>query len=309
MGLLESEPEGVVRSLPELLAIANALENEAAERYRQLAQRMRSIGNKAAEQVFTHLAHEEETHAQKVTELSQAVIGTAPNSADIGWELPKDLEDEAMSDLAVSRLVTPYRALSIAVRNEDRAFAFWSYVSASAEIDRIRAYAEKMAREELRHASMLRKERRRAYHDSEIARSRTARRWSIEQLKQEAVGLETHILASCKQPAPTAAAGDQAIFDALARIGEESRNNMRALDLVAPDVKPSEEQLGPLVILDRAIAALEAAAEAYIEAADSAADEGVMLAAQQLSGSAISRLALLRENRARFAPVEFEDEP
>jgi hypothetical protein len=44
MGLLETEPHGVVSSLPELMAIAKALEDEAAGRYRQLVRRMQSIG-------------------------------------------------------------------------------------------------------------------------------------------------------------------------------------------------------------------------------------------------------------------------
>lgn len=58
MGLLKTEPQGVVESLPELMAIAKAMEDEAACRYRQLARRMQSIGNKAVEDVFAHLAHQ-----------------------------------------------------------------------------------------------------------------------------------------------------------------------------------------------------------------------------------------------------------
>jgi hypothetical protein len=68
-------------------------------------------------------------------------------------------------------------------------------------------------------------------------------------------------------------------------------------------------QLPALAVLDRALAAIEAAAEAYMQAAEWATKEDVVLIAQQLAGSAITRLVALRERRARFVPVEFEEEP
>jgi rubrerythrin len=312
MGLLETEPEGVVLSLPELMAIAKALEDEAADRYRQLVRRMQIIGNKAAEEIFAHLAHEEENHASKVAELSQAVVGAPPSAANIRWELPKDLEDEGMSDLAASRLVTPYRALSIAVRNEERAFAFWSYVSAFSPNETIREYAEKMAREELRHASILRKERRRAYHQGPQAAPRPAVK-NLTELKKQAAALETKIVEAC---APAVAAGeDQASADMLARIGEESKLNMQALGVSSIEVVTGEENTNEqgsvesLAALDRVITAMEAAAEGYLAIAESARDEGAVSAAHRLSKSAISRLTRLRQRRAQLAPVEFEDEP
>lgn len=316
MGLLKTEPAGVVESMPELMAIAKAMEDEAASRYRQLARRMQSLGNKAAEGVFVHLAHEEETHAARVAELSQAIIGTEPSFAEIRWELPKDLEDEGMPDLGVSRLVTPYRALSIAVRNEERAFAFWSYVSAYSQSELIREYAEKMAREELRHASILRKERRRAYHEGSAAGGQPAsgrsRIWSMAALNKEAATLENRILETCRKQLPAAATKeDETTTHVLARICEESARNLQALGLTRGDLTPagSQEDIPPVVILDRAIAATEAAAGAYLQAAESAADESVVLTAQKLSRSAITRLVALRERRAELAPAQSEHEP
>ena len=38
-------------------------------------------------------------------------------------------DDEELAD---TRLVTSYRALSVAVHNEERAFSFWTYVTAHA---------------------------------------------------------------------------------------------------------------------------------------------------------------------------------
>lgn len=221
-----------------------------------------------------------------------------------------------MADLGVSRLVTPYRALSIAVRNEERAFAFWSYVSAYSSSETVREYAEKMAREELRHASIVRKERRQAYHDrSDAGRRLAAGRsgtWSLEKLQKEAAAKERGILETCRRLALAAArAGDQATAHLLARIGEESDTNMLALGLSGADLSAdgSQQDLSPVAIINRAIGAIEAAAEAYLQAAERACDEGAVSAAQQLSGSAITRLVKLRERRAELAPLQFEQEP
>lgn len=314
MGLLKSEPQGIVESIAELMAIAKAMEDEAAARYRQLARRMQGLGNQAAKQVFGRLALEEDAHAVKVEELSKAVLGVAPDRADIRWELPKDLEDEGMSDLAVSRLVTPYRALSIAVHNEERAFAFWSYVSAYAPSAQIREYAEKMAREELRHASILRRERRRAYR-SQLGRAPPSPEQGpaaspVEKLKKTAVSLETSILEKCKMTA-ACLRGDSPTAHLLAKITDESAANMQALGFAGGEnpAKDTPEPLTSVEILDEAIAAAEAAAEGYLALADSAIDEGVVSAGQKLSRSAIARLVALRQRRAELAPLEFDDEP
>jgi hypothetical protein len=56
-----------------------------------------------------------------------------------------------------------YRSWAVAVRNEERAFAFWSYVAAHGASPEIRNAAERMAREELEHAKTLRRERRKAF--------------------------------------------------------------------------------------------------------------------------------------------------
>ncbi len=316
MGLLKTEPEGSVESLPELMAIAKAMEDEAAARYRQLGRYMQAIGNQPAKDVFDHLALEEDAHAIKVEEMSRAVIGSAPERRDIRWDLPKDLEDEGMSDLAVSRLVTPYRALSVAVHNEERAFAFWSYVSAYAPSSEIRRYAEVMAREELRHASILRKERRRAYRN-EAPRpaprsSQDAAASSLERLQKTAAFHEKGIVEKCQMLARAAdVRGDEPTARVLTRIADESGANLQALGRAGgrkflqarPDYSTSVE------ILDGAIALIESAAESYLEFADGASDESAVAAAQRLTESAITRLVSLRERRGELSPVEFEGAP
>jgi len=117
-----------VTSAEELLAIAHVLEKEAAARYRELAERMRLRGEERLAGLFAFLGRIEEKHADQVDRRSEAILGKVPDPAIVRWELPENFDEEE----ARSAMLTPYRALAIAVRNEERAFAFYSYVAASA---------------------------------------------------------------------------------------------------------------------------------------------------------------------------------
>src|SRR6516165_7777817 len=167
--LLNAEPKGNLSSLDELFGLASAMEQEAATRYAELADEMRRQNKPDLSAVFTQLAAAEREHVIGVTRWSQSRLGRAPDPALVRWEGPGTFDAEAAAEITTSRLMTPYRALSIAVRNEERAFAFWSYVAAFAEDPEIKNAAETLAREELGHVSTLRRERRRAYHSERDA--------------------------------------------------------------------------------------------------------------------------------------------
>ena len=159
MGLLKKEPAGRIASAEELMAVAHALEREAAGRYRDLSHRMRLRGEEDLAELFAFLSRIEEKHADQVDERTRAIVGKPPDPARVRWELPEQFDEEG----GRSYLLTPYRALAIAVRNEERAFAFYSYLAAGAEDDRIRRLAEEFAKDELDHAALLRRERRKAW--------------------------------------------------------------------------------------------------------------------------------------------------
>src|SRR6185295_2164133 len=163
--LLMSEPAGTLESLDELFALANAMEEEAANRYTELAEDMRRQNKGALAEVFAHLAAAEREHVDSVTRWSQSRRGKAPDPALVRWEAPETFDAETAREIGTSRLTTPYRALAMAVRNEERAFAFWSYLAAYSADSEIQHAAEAMAREELGHVATLRWERRRAYHE------------------------------------------------------------------------------------------------------------------------------------------------
>ncbi|CCE06050.1 conserved hypothetical protein [Bradyrhizobium sp. STM 3843] len=162
--LLKSEPAGILHSLDELFALAHAMEREAATRYAELAEDMRRQKKDDLAEVFTRLAAAECEHVDSVTRWSQSRRGKDPDPAEVRWQVPGTFDTETAAEVKSSRLITPYRALAMAVRNEERAFAFWSYLAAYSEDEDIKKAAEAMAKEELGHVATLRKERRRAYH-------------------------------------------------------------------------------------------------------------------------------------------------
>ena len=131
--LLKMEPAGTLQSLDELFALANAMEQEAATKYGELAEEMRRQGRSDLLTVFTDLAAAEREHVESVQRWSQSRRGKLPDPTLVRWEAPETFDSEATSEIKASKLMTPYRALAMAVRNEERAFAFWSYLAAFAE--------------------------------------------------------------------------------------------------------------------------------------------------------------------------------
>lgn len=160
MSALKHEPWELA-SLDELLTLASAMEQEAIDGYVALGKRMAELGHPALADVFDALVMEEKGHLGKVREWRAAsVSGATP----IRIDAPPELFDDEDAGMIAPELLTAYRAFSIAVRNEERAFSFWTYVSANAHSDEIKLAAERMAREELGHVATLRRERRKAFH-------------------------------------------------------------------------------------------------------------------------------------------------
>ena len=131
--MLRSEPPAPMRTLGEFFAMAQALEEAATARYAALGVEMRRLDLPDVAAVFEHLAAEERGHAEHVGGWAHARIGTAPDPAWIRWQPPETFDEEEARAFASSSLASAYRALSMAVRNEERAFALGSYIAAQAE--------------------------------------------------------------------------------------------------------------------------------------------------------------------------------
>jgi rubrerythrin len=193
--LLKEHPKGTLHSLDELFALANAMEQEAASKYDELATAMEDQGKRDLAVVFADLAAAEREHVESVTRWSQSRLGKPPDPALVRWQAPETFNAEMTVEIKTSRLITPYQALAVAVQNEERAFAFWSYMAAFAKDPNIKAAAEGMAREELGHVATLRRERRRAYHREHARKSDGQRSAGVAEDKMDARMLELRLAA------------------------------------------------------------------------------------------------------------------
>jgi rubrerythrin len=147
-----------IASEKDLLSAAATLEAAAARRYRTLAGWWETQGDPALATLFDRLAAMEEEHAASVM-TRWAAAPAATSTA--GAASPPAFEDPTWH----SALLTPYRALSLAVRAEEQAFAFYANVAAHASTPAMRTLAEDLARAELDHAAILRRARRAAFRD------------------------------------------------------------------------------------------------------------------------------------------------
>lgn len=278
--LLKSEPAGTLHSLDELFALADAMEKEAAERYLELADEMAAQKRDDLAAVFSQLAAAEREHVDSVALWSRSRCGKAPDPELVRWEAPETFDAESIVEIKASHLLTPYRALSIAVRNEERAFAFWSYVAAFMSDPEVKTAAEAMAREELGHVAILRKERRRAYHREH---DRAGENGGAPSIRIDASVLESRLATR--------------LAEVEARLQGASRD--RAHELHEETVKMSARATGfgsfPAALQEANSQAMaEALTDAYLEGAERSGDPARLESLQALAECAIARLAWLR---------------
>ena len=161
--LLEHDPAVDDVTLAVLVGVANAIETESVHRYGSLADTMQRRGDVATAEAFRAMRDEERAHVGAVERWASTLAEPVPDAAGFLWRLPPDMAD-AWGGVVGSARLSPYRAFAIAVVNEQRAFALYSYLAAHAPDPAVAAQAERLALEELRHASLLRRWRRKAWH-------------------------------------------------------------------------------------------------------------------------------------------------
>lgn len=285
MSILKDEPPQPVRSIEELFAIAHAMEHEAATRYSEIAARLRTDGNPVLAELFERLAAEERGHLDSVVQWSEKQKGKAPDPALVRWHIPETFDDEG-AGTTDPRLLTAYRSLSMAVRNEERAFAFWSYVAAHAANLEIREAAETMAFEELEHVAALRSERRRSYHAERLPIVATGDQ-TLTALDN--ADLERRLADLLEQLAGASGASESSRIRQLANEARESAD-----ELTRTPVSVSSASGSRVGIPDDPVVLSEMLVDRYLEAAEDLRDEKGVARAQTLAGRAINRLAWLR---------------
>lgn len=295
-----------VKTVGELFALALAMEQRAAARFRRLAGRMREDGRDDLADLFEGLAREEDAHAERLRE------GPREPDADVGAlvrDFAPDLADKVPAgDEPALRQLSVYHSLAEAVRNEVKAFEFYSHIAAAAEDAALQDLAENLAREELDHANALRRVRRQAYHRLRPEAGPWPKASAVEtlgDLRAAAARGEQAIAASLSvlyRQLPELEEIARAVTDILAPPAQvehgtadpvSSDDGGRALDAA----KRSRARLDR----DRVGMALNSATEAfefYDAVVSTASREDVMLTAQALSTCALKRIQLLRSSTA-----------
>lgn len=281
MSLLKAEP-AEIRSMDQLLAVASAMEQEAIAGYTKLAERMRQEGREELAEVFVRLVAEETEHLNNVVHWAH-VLGSGPLDVT-AWEPPETFEDEG-AGLVAPELLSAYRAFSMAVRNEERAFLFWTYVASQAPSDQLRLAAERMAREELGHVAILRRERRQAFH------AQRAQRLAAPQGGEDMIGLERRLAALLERDAAMSLEGPAAEMRNLARQARARADSVKGASFADPPLLRSIAAGA----IDRAAPLCELLLECYLDLADNLPDEADRNLAQTLAASAVHCLSALRQ--------------
>lgn len=130
-----------------------AIEQEAAERYAELAERMSDQGNEAVAEIFGRLAQMEAEHLEALKLRTRDVALPQLAGGQYSW-LQEGSPETAAREL-IFRLMTPRNALAIALTAEKRAQAFFEHAFMTADDPALRALAREMAGEETEHIAMV----------------------------------------------------------------------------------------------------------------------------------------------------------
>lgn len=140
-------------SVEELLGYALALEQEAQERYVELAGVMETHNNHDVAALFHKMSELEKLHGVEIQDLlTQKGINKLP-SISYRWSSPEG--PETIDPMELHYLMTPYQALGLALHNEQRAQLFFEKIVAASDDAETRELATKLAEEEIEHVGWV----------------------------------------------------------------------------------------------------------------------------------------------------------
>ena len=277
------------------MAVGEAAEREAAARYGDRAATMAAAGNTEVAALLRRLESEKRGHgealARRAVELGLrlAPMAVAPQAGVV-----PTLDEMADED---AYTVTAYRMLAIAVRNEQRAFAYFAYVAAHAADQELRQLAEALAHERLGHAATLRHERRKAWRRTPRGPGCRPPPQSLGELRSLASRLEGAMAARHGALAEVAAAPWRPC-ECRGAAQRCRRSRGAAPGGKAPGAdrrrRGAGGAAGAFDLLRAALVDLEGAYDIYLRAAEGRAGEEAMLDAQRWAASALRRSGLIR---------------
>lgn len=138
-------------TLPEFLAHSIAMEQEAADRYLELADMMEAHRNDAVSKVFRDMSHYSELHRDSIRARVGAIELPQLKSWQYRWRTPPEVGGEEAFDY----LLEAYNALKYARGNEMRSLKFYRGVAEETQDPELKRLAGEFAAEEREHVLAL----------------------------------------------------------------------------------------------------------------------------------------------------------
>ena len=276
-------------SLPEILAVAAALEHELAEACDAFA--AATAGNPAVGAILQTIAGDATKRAETLSSEARALGAETSLAREELLQALPDIKPEPPPDEPTAANL--YRALAWIVAHEQQAFRAFSYLAAHAGDAAVGRRAEALAQTKLTSAAQLRRQRRHAYHvDRQAGRAdprALARRVEDSAgLRDAARALESAI-ADClaDEVTPASAKAGQLTSELLATLGTVRESDASLTAALAALVERDSSGNAALAALDRAFM--------FYDAVLSRADSDAMLVlAQRLMQVSLDRIELLR---------------
>ena len=138
-------------TLPEFLAHAIAMEQEAADRYLELADMMEAHRNDGVAKVFRDMVHFSNLHRESIEARVGSVALPKLGPWEYRWRHPPEVGDEDGFDY----LMDPFHALMYARANEVRSMKYYRAVAAESDDAEVRRLGNEFAAEEREHVLAL----------------------------------------------------------------------------------------------------------------------------------------------------------
>jgi len=138
-------------TLPEFLAHAVALEDEAADRYLELADMMEAHRNDEVSRVFRDMNRFSLLHRDEIRARVGSIELPKLKSWEYRWRTPPEVGGEEAFDY----MLEPFHALKYARANEVRAMEYYRSVANGAQDPELRRLAGEFAGEESAHVAAL----------------------------------------------------------------------------------------------------------------------------------------------------------
>jgi len=138
-------------TLPEFLAHAIAMEDEAAERYLELADMMEAHRNDDVSALFRDMHRFSLMHRDAIRARVGGLELPPLKSGEFRWRTPPEMGDEDAFDT----MLDAYHALSYARDNETRALAYYRAVADEASDAEVKRLSGEFAQEEEEHVAAL----------------------------------------------------------------------------------------------------------------------------------------------------------